>query len=727
MKRPGISDETLSRSGIRQVNEAEAEELIGMKAPGAAIPYYDIGGRPLMVNERHFHRIRLANPRGDAKYLSPKDSGSQLYIPKNLEPTGTTLVVTEGEFKALALAEAGILAVGVGGITSALKNKELLPALADCIRIWGITTVAFLGDSDTSLIFDFALEAGKIKAALPKATRLVLPRVPFTGPKGIDDIREAQGEAFCGLWTALIESAYEVPERMSASALSLRLLLPCLPDIKDSFDTHQHRLIKLARCLDPMELDRLAKAIKTATGISITAFKKQVESDASGKSFSGIKIPELYFDGARYYRRSANGFDAIVREDAILDLRKNGLSNWEPSDGSLSPAEEALHTIQTTCRVYFAGSICGRPVGMHKEGGLSVLATTGPTIIEGSAGDPSALVDFIADLFGRGQDEFCRLQVITFTGWLRHFRTALRKHQQHLPGQALALVGTYNCGKSLLQALITIMSGGRGQDASIYLLGDSTFNKELWSAEHLFLDDDKLAEDGRGAHAVRDRIKKMTVANQFNLHAKNRDAVGFRPIWRVTLSANMDDESVNVLPPVDESFGDKIIYLRCYPPAKPFSDGSEEGRQAFWNKLIEAVPAFLASVDSCDIPEDRRGSRFYVREFHHPEVLEAINGAAAEAPLGELIDRWLESRVDDSEVEARSADLLESLSNFTGGPGKIRMFTQSARHLGHQLSRLSRLPQWQGRIEKITKREGGRIRNQAVNYWRLSPLRTNAE
>ncbi|MEI6246329.1 MAG: hypothetical protein WCQ64_14950 [Acidobacteriota bacterium] len=105
----------------------------------------------------------------------------------------------------------------------------------------------------------------------------------------------------------------------------------------------------------------------------------------------------------------------------------------------------------------------------------------------------------------------------------------------------------------------------------------------------------------------------------------------------------------------------------------------------------------------------------------------ALTTESLEAPLGELIDRWLESRVDDSEVEARSADLLESLSNFTGGPGKIRMFTQSARHLGHQLSRLSRLPQWQGRIEKITKREGGRIRNQAVNYWRLSPLRTNAE
>ena len=218
MTRPGITPETLATAGIRPVSEAEAGTLIGMQAPGIAIPYHDVGDRPLMVNGQHFHRIRLAEPKGSAKYLSPKDSGAQLYIPKNQEPAGTTLVLTEGEFKALSLAEAGILAVGLGGITSALKDKEILPALADCIRIWGITTVAFLGDSDTSLMFDFALEAGKIKAALPAGVRLVLPRVPFTGPKGIDDIREAQGEAFPAFWAALMGSA---PEAVSYTHLTL--------------------------------------------------------------------------------------------------------------------------------------------------------------------------------------------------------------------------------------------------------------------------------------------------------------------------------------------------------------------------------------------------------------------------------------------------------------------------------------------------------------------------
>ena len=303
------------------------------------------------------------------------------------------------------------------------------------------------------------------------------------------------------------------------------------------------------------------------------------------------------------------------------------------------------------------------------------------------------------------------------------FREALRNHTVHQPGQALALVGAPDGGKSLAQCLITHMAGGRSQDASLYFLGDSTFNKELWSAEHLILDDDKLGENGRESHAVRDRLKKVTVANTFLMHAKGKDAVGFRPIWRTTISANLDDESINVLPPVDESFGDKIIYLKCYPPADPFHDGSEGGRTAFWKSLTDAIPAFLEIVDSYELPVERRGSRFFVREFHHPEVLEAINGAASETPLGELIDEFLRIRKEPLEVTAST--LFEMLKSTN--TGSISAYSRSVRHFGHQLSRLSKLPRWKERIVKVPVRVGGRVKNELVNFWKITPLRSNAE
>lgn len=723
--RPGITAETLASAGIREVSEHQAMDLIGMAAAGIAIPYHDIGDRPLMVNEKPFHRVRLNQSLGKAKYLSPKGSGAQLYIPLNQTPGSSTLVICEGEFKALSLSESGILAVGLGGITSALSDGKLIPALADCIKVWNITEVAFLGDADTSMIFDFSREAVKIRAALPKGVSLSLPRVAFTDPKGIDDCKEAKAGGFNAWFNGIMQGAVQVSEKISDSSLAIKLLAPDIKEITSDFSEHKARLMKLARRLQPMELDALARWVKQHQGCPTGTFKKEVEGSKDDAGDEPLEIPEMYFDGSRYYRPRRGSYDAIIREDAFLELRSRGFSDSCERGELMSPADRAAHVIQTSNRVHYAGAICGRPVGVHKEGDIMVLATSGPSIIEGKVGDPSPVEDFIADLLGRGQDEFALTQLHTFAGWLKHFRSALRNHEKHQPGQALALVGPPNCGKSLLQSIITLCAGGRGQDASLYLLGDSVFNKELWGAEHLFLDDDKLGDNGRESHAVRDRLKKLTVANVFNMHAKGKDAVGFRPIWRTTISANLDDESINVLPPPDESFGDKIIYLKCYPPARPFHDGSDEGRARFWESLTGALPAFLDDVDSFEAPEDRRASRFYVREFHHPDVLEAINGASPEGPLGELIDQWLSDRREVEPIEKEASELFQMLRD--ANPYTLSGYTKSPRHLGHQLSRLSRLPRWKGRIEKRPRRIGGREMNQQVNFWRITPLRSNAE
>ena len=50
-----------------------------------------------------------------------------------------------------------------------------------------------------------------------------------------------------------------------------------------------------------------------------------------------------------------------------------------------------------------------------------VLATSGPTIIEGEEGDSSPLERFFANLLGRGQDPYAQIQLDTFVGWMRHF------------------------------------------------------------------------------------------------------------------------------------------------------------------------------------------------------------------------------------------------------------------------------------------------------------------
>jgi len=60
MNRPGISSETLTANGIRDIAPDEAKKLIGQSVAGLLIPYHNLDG-----SESGFHRLRLKSPSGD--------------------------------------------------------------------------------------------------------------------------------------------------------------------------------------------------------------------------------------------------------------------------------------------------------------------------------------------------------------------------------------------------------------------------------------------------------------------------------------------------------------------------------------------------------------------------------------------------------------------------------------------------------------------------------------
>jgi hypothetical protein len=255
--RPGISHASLLEAQIRFVNEGASESLIGYRVRGLAIPYLSADGSPKIGRDgRPFYRIRVAEPRG-AKYLSPKDSGCQLYIPPGLwailQPEAA-LSIVEGEFKAISLVEAGFPAVGIGGISSATPRNqhdepELIPDLAALIHEVHPTRIAFVGDSDTALIPAFAKEAVKLASLV--GAPLVLPRIPINAPaKGPDDLRELWGPEFPARWQAILDSAEPVSIGIRAAQLAVRLLrreaiaLAALD--ADASDEARRRLVQLA-------------------------------------------------------------------------------------------------------------------------------------------------------------------------------------------------------------------------------------------------------------------------------------------------------------------------------------------------------------------------------------------------------------------------------------------------------------------------------------------------
>ena len=187
-------------------------------------------------------------------------------------------------------------------------------------------------------------------------------------------------------------------------------------------------------------------------GVQIRRHKTETRQIASEPKLS---LPIFYFDGRGYYRPSKDTFEQISREDTMLDLRAAGYWHRMATGCELTPCEVILHRIQTEQRIDYAGPICGRPAGLWEEGGVRILCIKGPTIIVAKKGDAAPMEEFLGSLLGRGRDPFFEQQFTILAGWILHAREAVRNHQQHLPGQILALIGPRDCGKSLFQGCVT--------------------------------------------------------------------------------------------------------------------------------------------------------------------------------------------------------------------------------------------------------------------------------
>ena len=675
-----------------------------------------------MVNGRAYGCLRLYRPDHDAKYLTPRDSGSQLYVPANGGPFGRELVLCEGEFKALSLCEAGARAVAVRGISSAMPGGKMLPDLKQLLtKFPSINVLYFLGDADTTFNYGFSLEATKLAKVLPATVELKLPRIPVGGGNGIDDCRQERGDKeFPAFWGWIKDGAVEVPQKSEASTIAAELLTLALPAIGELPDWRKRwlpKIVVLVGRLAPIDLDDVARALKEQFGINAGALKEQAAQVARKQAQlpeATKTLPEIYFtDDGRYYRRNAtySGFESIGREDVMLHLRENGWPHRLAKMVETTPCEDMLHRMQMMNRVNYAGPFCGRPPGKWKETDVTILATRGPTIIEGKQGDAEMMVKFWESLLGKGHDPFFEEQYKTLLGWLKHGRVALRNYLQHLPGQLLALIGPAGCGKSLGQSFVTFSLGGRQVDPSGYLVKGSAFNSEMWGAEHLRLGDEELIEDGRGGiHKLRERLKKVVVADEYPFHAKYVNGRSARPIWRTTLSANDDSESIGVLPPPSASFSDKVSYLRCYAPAKPYHDGSDEARREYWRRMMEALPAFLYIVDNFEVPEKMRSSRFYVGEFHHPEVIEMIERASPVYAVAEVLTSL--AKRNGALLEGTATELFHRCQELLVG------HTSSAPHLGHQLQRLKYQQAWKGCITSTDNRIGPNRQLQII--WKIN-------
>lgn len=314
-------------------------------------------------------------------------------------------------------------------------------------------------------------------------------------------------------------------------------------------------------------------------------------------------------------------------------LRRHGVSAAVDRATGMSAQDSAILEYQMRKNVGWSGSLAGYKAGLYETGGTRILVTSSPKIIEPAEGDWSLLRGVIKGLLGDRDGE----QLDYVYAWFKIAYEALRSGM-HQPGQVFVMCGPHGCGKSLLQQLITLMLGGRVARPFQVMSGGTTFNADLFGAEHLAVEDEQPSTDIRARRAFGSQIKNVTVNADQRFHQKHRDATVLRPFWRMSVSINDESENVQILPPIDDSLEDKLMIFRAVRHVMPMPTGTAAERAAFWARLVGELPAMLKFLVGMEIPAGLRCERFGVRYYHHPEIMRLLNEVAPEVRLLALID-----------------------------------------------------------------------------------------
>lgn len=418
------------------------------------------------------------------------------------------------------------------------------------------------------------------------------------------------------------------------------------------------------------------------------------------------KVPdyiEVFYDvrdGAYWYRLNGR-YITLKKSELFMQITKqynithkgNPLENLSPLDWIVANAREHR-------QIDYAGGLAGHRIGLFKDGsGRQYLVTDEAKGVFDEMPKkfelPDFFMEFVAELLPGEQADY-------FFHWLAIALRSLRKGDFR-PGQVCIFAGPVQCGKSLLQNIITEVLGGRSASPMRYMMEETTFNRDLGGAEHWPIEEPKTSTDTRTRVQFGNSIKECFNNRDFSIHAKGKEAITLPIARRGTISLNNDPELLMVLPPLNGSVDDKLMLFNCAVVKKalePFTINGEQDRQKIWKTILDEVPRIrawlLANFKS--VPKGKRDNRFGIVAYHHPELREELEAFTPEVRLLNIIDEGfftgadagiervgramkLEQELRKSEVGFEADKMLRFANQFGSLLGKL---------LKHQPERVSK-------------------------------------
>jgi len=370
-----------------------------------------------------------------------------------------------------------------------------------------------------------------------------------------------------------------------------------------------------------------------------------------------VTLNPVYYDRASkdYLTQNQRGIWYPMTEAQYRKtLQAAGIMFSTPKGKNVSPAEQIILDTRHHNDVDYVGPLAGYTTGIQNEDGKRLLITEMFSLLQPAEGDFPVLRKILEGLLvveGIDQRPY-------FYGWLKLAYETLCAGKRR-PGQAIVFAGPRNGGKSLIQNLITATLGGRSARPYQYMSGKTAFNADLFTGEHLIMEDEEASKDIRSRRNFATQIKAMTVNEGQRLHAKFCTPITVKPFWRLSISVNDEPEDLMVLPPIDESLADKIILLKTNAVPMPMPTTTLDERTRFWATLMAELPAFIGFLLSWDVPAELQDSRFGITHFHHPDILSDLDTLSPEFRLLSLIDSELFDSAFSEKKWSGSADELE--------------------------------------------------------------------
>lgn len=221
----GISHVTIARAGL--FTEADPRELAKMTGiaraawtdahlPALVFPYIGASSPDASI-----YSVKPAIPLvykdgHTAKYVRTRNSGIEVYLPPSLRSTEalkacTTVIVTEGEKKALSAESAGFKCIGIAGVDMWIAKKgsrELHPTLEIVASAGAELFIAFDSDRETNIGGVRRAEKKLAKAWANAGGKVFILRIP-SGPQnkkwGLDDFLAAHGSEGAAQLRGLME------------------------------------------------------------------------------------------------------------------------------------------------------------------------------------------------------------------------------------------------------------------------------------------------------------------------------------------------------------------------------------------------------------------------------------------------------------------------------------------------------------------------------------------